>query len=394
MVFNFRHFAAFTRRAFFGTKKTAHRLTVKRLSILALFYLFFALIELANWLGFLLDEVLFRDYQDVPIQAPVFIIGNPRSGTTFLQRLLAQDRKTFTSMRLWEILLAPSITQRRVVSAMAKVDHRLGGPLHHLIDVIQQTWEETNAMHASGLLTYEEDQYLLIHIWSTLAVWQFAGFLGEEARAYTHFDQAMAPEEKRRIMAFYRQAIRRHLFAHRKEGPPARRRHYLAKNPSATPKVDTLCRHFPDAKFIYLARNPLDMIPSDISLLDCTARALGHAAEPYACRDYVLDMAGHWYTYAPARLAAAPPERAITVNFEALVANADQTVREIYERFGFTISPDYAEALKEEARQARAYRSRHVYDMEKMGLTRQQLVTKYHEVFETFDFDTREPNET
>jgi hypothetical protein len=376
-----------------GKKKTRYRPSVKRVLILTLFYLLFAVMESAAWTGFLLDEILFRAYRDTPVQAPVFIIGNPRSGTTFLQRLLARDRETFTCMRLWEILFAPSITQRRVLSALAKIDHRLGGPAHRLIDTMQQKWEETNAMHVSGLLTYEEDQYLLIHIWSTLVVWQFAGFFDEEARAYTHFDQSMGPEEKQRIMTFYRQAIRRHLFAHRRGAPPARRCHYLAKNPSATPKVDTLCHYFPDAKFIYLVRNPLDMIPSDISLLDCTARALGHEAEPYACRNYVLDMAEHWYTYAPARLAAAPPERAVIVNFEALVTDADQTVREIYERFGLDVSPGYAEILKEEARKARAYQSRHVYDMEKMGLTREQLVTDYHEVFERYGFDTRESKE-
>jgi hypothetical protein len=35
-----------------------------------------------------LDRVFFRGYRKQPIDRPIFIVGNPRSGTTFLHRLL------------------------------------------------------------------------------------------------------------------------------------------------------------------------------------------------------------------------------------------------------------------------------------------------------------------
>jgi hypothetical protein len=40
---------------------------------------------------------------DVPIKRPLFILGLPRTGTTFLHNLLAQD-PTSRWLRLWEIL--------------------------------------------------------------------------------------------------------------------------------------------------------------------------------------------------------------------------------------------------------------------------------------------------
>ena len=66
----------------------------------------FCLFQLLHWLGFLLDELLFRDYRKVRIEAPVFISGIPRSGTTFVHRSLAQDRAQFTTVSTWEAALA------------------------------------------------------------------------------------------------------------------------------------------------------------------------------------------------------------------------------------------------------------------------------------------------
>jgi hypothetical protein len=39
----------------------------------------------------LLDLVLFPRYRRAKIEAPVFIIANPRSGTTFLHRIMCLD---------------------------------------------------------------------------------------------------------------------------------------------------------------------------------------------------------------------------------------------------------------------------------------------------------------
>ncbi len=56
------------------------------------------------------------------IEAPVFIIGNFRSGSTLLQRLLAKDEEHLTAMTTLEIYIAPSITQRVFWKAAGKVD--------------------------------------------------------------------------------------------------------------------------------------------------------------------------------------------------------------------------------------------------------------------------------
>jgi hypothetical protein len=239
-------------------------------------------------------------------------------------------------------------------------------------------------MHDVALRKPEEDQYLLAHIWSTLAVWQISGVL-EEATDYTYFDQAVGEEEKRRIMEFYRRCVKRHLYARREGG-----KHYLSKNPSSSPRIETLCEYFPDAKIIYLVRNPLDAIPSYVSLLDATWHLLGDPIEDYGCRDYVLEMTQHWYRYPLAQLKKLPQDSYIVVRFDDLVHDARETVEQIYARFGFEMKPAFAQVLQVETEKARRYNSEHSYSLQKVGLCREQIVADYEDIFERFGFDTRD----
>ncbi len=48
------------------------------------------------WLA---DEIFFASYHDQEIREPIFIISQPRSGTTFLLRTMSEDQDTFLSVK-------------------------------------------------------------------------------------------------------------------------------------------------------------------------------------------------------------------------------------------------------------------------------------------------------
>lgn len=385
VAFNLKGLARFTYKSFFESKGTNYRLTPKRVCLLLISYPAYSLLELVTWVGLLLDEVLFPGYRNVEVSQPVYIVGNPRSGTTFLQRLMARDEGTFTSMRTWEMILAPSITARRAFWALSWLDGQLGRPLHRLLGMLEETWQDENVVHKIALRAPEEDEYLLVHIFSSLKIWLYAAMV-DEAAPYTYFDSRMPEQEQERIMSFYERCVQRHLFAH---GDGDSGRHYLAKNPHFSPMVDTLYDTFPGVKIIYLARNPLDMIPSYISLKEDEWQLLGDPVEKYASREYILEMADHWYTYPLQRLEQAPQDSYIVVDFNDLVSNARQTVSLIYDQLGLELSPAFDEILQQATKRARRHESEHEYSLTEMGLTREQIVTRYKHVFERFDFDTR-----
>jgi hypothetical protein len=378
---------AFLNAALFKSRGTDYRLTPKRIAWGTLFAAVYPPLELATWAGLALDELLFGAYREQAIRQPTFIIGNPRSGTTLLHRLLAKDKHNWTSMTSWEIWFAPSVVARKVERGLAALDGRLGSPLHRWLRALEARWQDEVVTHKLSLLAPEEDEYMLLHIWSTLAVYHF-GAVPDGSRIYTWFDDRVGHEAQQRILDFYRRCVQRHLYAHRDQLEPETC--YLAKNPAFSAKVEALCERFPDARFVYLARNPLDMIPSYVSTLQQTWRTTGDPVEAWSCRDYVLDMASYWYRHPLERLDRAPPGRCAIVRYEDLVSDPEGTVEALYRQLGRAIEPGFARILAREGRVIRQYESRHQYAMEEMGLSREQIVEAFGDVFERFGFGTRQ----
>lgn len=384
MPFDLAAFWRFTRTMLFGRKGTCYRWTLKRVAYLLGFYLLFAPALACAWIGFLLDEILYPAYRRQEVAEPVFIVGNPRSGTTFLHRLLARDEGRFLSTNTYELFLAPSIVQRKLFSALSRLDRVLGAPLHRLIDALQERWQRANAMHRVALREPEEDEYLLFYVWSCLKLWTFGAML-EEAQRYVYFDERMSSQDKRRIMSFYEGCLKRHLYYHGRSNVV-----YLAKNPSYTPMIDTLLQRYPKARIIYMARNPLDMIPSYISLTETEWQLLGNPCRPYAGRDWILQMADHWYHYPLERLAQEPKWRYTIVSLSELGGDVEKTVSDIYRRFDWSLSPRFERILCRETARARRHRSEHDYSLQEMGLTREEIVSRFRDVFDRFGFDTRQ----
>src|SRR5690606_25242196 len=83
-----------------------------------------------------LDDVLYPEWRDQPIGEPVFIIGNPRSGTTMLHRLVSMDEQTFAPLTMAHSFF-PAVTIRRAISALAALDPKIPGtPGRRFVDVI------------------------------------------------------------------------------------------------------------------------------------------------------------------------------------------------------------------------------------------------------------------
>jgi hypothetical protein len=340
-------------------------------------------VQVIIWLGLIIDEVFFAAYRDIQVKEPVFIVGNPRSGTTFLHRLLAKDAENFLTMKTWEIFIAPSVFMRKVLKTLARAGRAVGAPIQRRLRQMEREWQRENVIHKLAIHAPEEDEYLLVHIFSTLKIWSFAAMI-DEAMPYVYFDSRMDPKQKERILDFYTRCLQRHLYMHQKEG-----RHYLAKNPNYSPMVDTLLSRFPDAKFIYLVRNPLDAVPSHLSLKEYEWQMLGNPLEPYASREFIIESSLHWYTYPLERLEEEADDRYVVVNFNDLVGHTRETVREIYQRLGFEISPTYDHILREATERSRSHESDHEYSLQEMGLEWEQMVNTFRPVFERFGFDTR-----
>ncbi|MGD2027758.1 MAG: sulfotransferase [Anaerolineales bacterium] len=381
MDFNFSLFFAQIKHTLFASAGTPARLSPKRIRFLLLFFPVFAIIKLSNTLGFLLDDLVFNEFKQTEISEPVFILGNLRSGTTYLHRLLAKDQENFTYMRFWEIIFGHSIFQRKFFWKLKEIDDRLGGFFQKLIRRLEaKTWF-SNPIHRMGLQNPHEDEGLLMGIWESINTSIFFPHL-DLVEKYALFDKRVSSKNRRRIMQFYKACVKRHLFAH--QGA----KKYLSKSPAFSPKIDTLLENFPNAKIIYLVRNPLKVIPSLISWMSFQWSRYIDWPERYIYHDYLIELAREWYQYPLNRLDRAPEARYVIVNYDDLVANPKNTIAKIYDHFGFEISPDFQKILDLEVERERNYRSKHKYSLAELDLSKKRILETFRFVFQRFKFET------
>jgi hypothetical protein len=339
---------------------------------------------LINWFCFWLDDILFPAYKNQPLEKPLFILGNLRSGSTFLHRLLSRDSETFTSLTTWDIYLTPSVTQKKVTQLVARFDDKfLGGTMHKLLFAFDRATLGKIKIHPISFFQPEEDENIHLHIWDGYFVTFLFPFMDEYPN-YPHFDEALSPEHKKRIMTFYRSMVQRHLYAN------GGRKYYVAKNPAFSAKIETLAEFFPDARIIYLARNPLDMLPSTVSWINYARRQFTDPGDGFFYLDEITDMTQHWYRHPLSYLDAHPSPRHLILNYDDLVLRPEYVIRAFYEQFGYPDKPGLPVIIDQAVKETMAHNSDHFYSYEEMGFTREQIVEMYADIFERFNFDKRE----
>jgi hypothetical protein len=367
--------------AFFKSEGTPGRLSPKRFLINLFIFIFYPFWQLSLRGAYLLDNIFYPDHQEQEIREPVFIVGNFRSGTTFLHRMLVKDDQA-TSFSSWELYLAPSVIGRFFYRWLMRLNYAIGNPARWIINLFDRIVAREADMHKIGLNEAEEDGQVYFHIWSSFHILAFFPF-PRLIRKYIYYDDQISPEEKKRDIEYYADIVRKHIYAHGG-------RRYISKNPSHSPKVKTLHRQFPDAKFINLVRNPLQVIPSSISLYSKHCRRYGDPEEEYNLQESVIEHSKHWYLYPHQYLKTLPVDQYIRVSYQDLVSDPKGTVERIYDQFGLDLSPEFSQVLEQEAQKSKAFKSKHKYSLGKMGLSKERILREFKFITTHLDFEISE----
>ncbi len=381
MIYNFRLFWRMAYRSFFKQRGTHGQINRKRLIFILIFYTIWPLWTLITWFCFLLDDLVWPGHKTQKVEKPLFLLGNFRSGSTFLHRLLAQDKTTFTTLRTWDIFLTPTITQRKIARLAARIDAFFGKPLLRLFVKFDRRSLGSVHIHPISFFSPEEDENILLFNFSTY----FVGFLFpfmEEMPPYTFFDDQLPEKERHEIMSFYRSCVQRHLYAH--GGDVC----FLSKNPSFSAKVATVKAFFPDARILYLTRNPLEMLPSTISWLGYVWHIFGEPLEKYPHRAEILEFTQYWYRHALKYLDEHPSPNHLILEYNDLFKDPQGVIFDFCHRFGYPITSRLEQAVARAVMNNHLYNSDHQYSYEEMGFTREQIVNAYEDIFKRFGYST------
>ncbi|MBN2105857.1 MAG: sulfotransferase [Deltaproteobacteria bacterium] len=381
MYFNLKLLCTVLYRSFWKTRGTDAQLTPKRILVILILFPLYVVLELANWMGLWLDRLLFPGAGRLEVRAPVFIIGVQRSGTTFIHRLMDMDTTNFSSMKLWEIMFAPSVVQKKCFAALGKLDAALGSPLKKIVLKFEvRLFRGMADYHKNSFFAAEEDEFILVHIFASLFLITMFPF-EDVFRPYFMFDQGLDKKTRAAIMAFYKRCVQNHLYAF------GRDKQFLSKNPFFSGMIQSINETFPDARFICMVRTPWESVPSAISMWSACFNFFISPTTALPLYGAQREIISHYYHYPLQQLPLLPPERQQSATYPDLVSQPARTVSDIYTRFGFTMTPEFMAALQKEQEKARRYESRHSYSLEQFGLSREQMLKEYGEIFDRFGFE-------
>lgn len=300
-----------------------------------------------------IDEWREPKLRDMDVRDPILLCGSPRSGTTFLHRFLADTGVALACTpydfvfpaRSAQALLAPF--KSRMVA---------GFP----------TEKASTPAHKIGLTLAEADD-------ASLALRYFDGFF---ASPLLRGFQVTEPENVfvgnsdtfARDANFFERMWRR-----KKLQDPSRR--VAAKLFSAAPRLEAFLARFPKAQILYTVRDPLEMIPSGMSLnvsmlkkqFDFDALPEEQRARYYALlyRSFVAQLRAFHDTWSKS---AEVKARSFILPFPRMMNDFDVVLPEVLSFLGIDEGP-YLQAIQRTAASQRAYRSGHKYDLNRFHLS-------------------------
>lgn len=349
-----------------------------RVRFLALFAVGWPPVAALTWLGLALDHVLFPGFKDVEIRKPLFIVGNMRTGSTYLHKTLGQDTEGIATFRTLDLFL-PSITARKLVGLLGRVDAALGGLGRRLVVAVDAgLLPGFRKIHDVRLFDPEEDDFALLVALKSACMLEIAPDLPRFRRLF-FMDEEMEREEQDRTWALYRSLVQRHLYH---AGP---NKQFVSKNPLQTHKLQGLLRTFPDARVINLVRSPLKTVPSVSSMWHFVWQESGARPHGEYAPEQVIAWCRSFYD-TPGPVLAELGERGRVLRYEDLLQAPLAEVTGAFEELGLTVGPGLAEVLQAAQARAGSYKSKHKYRGEAQGLGEDVLVEAFADVLERHDY--------
>lgn len=291
-----------------------------------------------------------------PVEAPLVVVGQMRSGTTLIQRLLSRDPR-FTCAYGWEI----GEPAPRPGTVWGEVDPRIADGKAR-VQQMRDFAPDLFAIHPSDALEADEEIVFLAD-----------AFLSHVPEASCHVPAYRAWLDHQDFTPAYLYLKRMlQLLQWQKRRRGARSERWLLKTPAHLGYLDTLFAVFPGARVVHMHRSPLETIPSGASLNLTLWRMYADEVDPAEVGRQWLERMS-WTTRRALAVRDRRPdagERFVDVAYRDVVEDPLACVERIYAALGFELTPETRRGMERWlAADARAKSPPHKYSAEQFGLT-------------------------
>lgn len=285
------------------------------------------------------------------VESPLFIVGLPRTGTSILHELLAQDPRHRAPLH-WEVRYPWPPPE----TASYGSDPRIA-LAHRQIRLWNEVVPEYDTMHELGAQIPVECIQLTMH-----------SFRSDEIMGRymcPNYTEWFTGCDLRPAYQFHKQMLQ-----HLQWRCPGDR--WALKAPSHLGQLEPLLAVYPKARIVFTHRDPLKVIPSVASVLYSTGHVRSDALDPNALLGWFTGETCEYLLNGMQALRESgrlPPEQCFDVRYADLLADPKSTLASIYSHFDI----DYPEASERAmldylAAKPKARHGAHKYDFADTGL--------------------------
>ncbi|HEX9834993.1 MAG TPA: sulfotransferase [Mycobacterium sp.] len=268
------------------------------------------------------------DVSTQPINRPIFIVGQPRTGTTILFDLLAQDPELRPPLT-WEVDNPHPLPRLQTYDTDPRI-----AETQAMIEMSEQIVPGLLAFHPMGALVGQECV--------RITAGQFCSMIfSVQYRLPTYYRWLLYEADHHPAYSYHRMFLQ-----HLQSGVPGQ---WLLKSPAHLWQLDALVAEYPDALIVQTHRDPLNVISSitalthhlrrlasdDSSITDCASQS---------CEEIVVGLERGMTLRDSEALAG---QHVVDVQFADFIRDPFATIRTLYAELGRELAPVAEDNMRE-----------------------------------------------
>ncbi len=328
------------------------------------------ILRIIVFIGSILDYIFFSKIRKGKINNPIIIVGNPRSGTTFLHHYLTSNRLG-TGSQLWQMLY-PSVVLQKIIRPFLPFLEKISPTRHHSTDAHKTSLQSVETDDASILFRYLDGFFL----YGFLLSWNknnLFDWVDPKKRDTSDRDFNWLESMWLRVLVSNNQD------------------QIIGKLFSISANMPKFLNRFPNAKILYMVRDPLSVIPSGLSLVTGVLdKKFGFWSLEKEKRDRfirrlygaLIELLRRFHDdWTNDKI---DKNKVMIVHFDRMMSDFDGLMNDIVKFIDIQPSKKLIEDIRITADKQRAFKSKHKYDLSKFGLTEQQIKNDCKIIYETF----------
>ncbi len=258
------------------------------------------------------------------IERPVFVTGLPRSGTSFLHNLLMEDPANAVP-RCWETI-HPWITGDTAGEARSirQVDRQLR--------LFRYLAPDFDAMHPLTATAPQECSEITGHVFASLRF-----DTTHHVPSYRAWLDGAGHREAYRFHRFFLEHLARHGKA---------RQRWVLKCPDHVFALDTIREVYPDARFVFVHRDPMRVLASVAHLTEVLRQPFTRRLDRASVGRQVCDRWADGAARVVAAYKTLPQDRVVHIRYGELIGDPVRAVARLYTKFGLPFDASFEQRIK------------------------------------------------